>query len=71
MVQAMRAYKDAGFDGVMQPDHTPLVTVPAGCEAAAWHVGIAFAVGYMKAAAAAAGVAFETADGAAQGTAKL
>ena len=44
----------------MQPDHTPLVTLPEGSERAAWHVGTAFAVGYMKAAARAAGVPFET-----------
>ena len=61
MVEAMRAYAEAGFDGVMQPDHTPLVTVPPGCEGASWHVGMAFAVGYMKAAAKAAGVPFDTA----------
>ncbi len=33
------------FDGVLIPDHTPLVT----CDAP-WHAGMAYAVGYMKAA---------------------
>ena len=60
MVEAMKAYARVGFDGVMQPDHTPTVSLPAGSEAASWHVGTAFALGYMKAAATAAGVPFET-----------
>ena len=56
------ADKESGFDGVMQPDHTPLISLPPGSEDAGWHVGIAFAVGYMKAAATAAGISFDTAD---------
>ena len=114
MVAAMRSYKEAGFDGVFQPDHvsrirpctlaihtmtrmrahqvlpptltyihmivclpaclfvvclavstcvvrtqTPIVTLPPGLEGAAWHTGMAFAVGYMKAAAKAADYEFE------------
>ena len=47
----MKAYASVGFTGVMQPDHTPAVTLPPGSEGAVWHVGTAFAVGYMKAAA--------------------
>ena len=62
MVEAMKAYARVGFDGVMQPDHTPAVTLPTAVEAASWHVGTAFAVGYMKAAAYAAGIPFETAE---------
>ena len=30
MVEAMRAYAEAGFDGVMQPDHPPLVIAEIG-----------------------------------------
>jgi len=60
MVDAMKAYSKIGFTGAMQPDHTPLMTLPEGSERATWHVGTAFAVGYMKAAARAAGVPFET-----------
>jgi len=33
-----------GYEGVMIPDHTPLMTGPAG-----WHAGMAFAMGYMRA----------------------
>jgi mannonate dehydratase len=45
MLKAMRTYKEAGFEGVMIPDHSPKVTAPG-----AWHAGIAFALGYMRAA---------------------
>lgn len=48
---AMCAYRDVGFDGVMIPDHTPVLTGPGP-----WHAGMAFAVGYMRALARAAGV---------------
>jgi mannonate dehydratase len=34
----------SGFDGVLIPDHTPLMSCPAG-----WYAGMAFAMGYMKA----------------------
>ena len=54
MQSAIAAYRDAGFTGVITPDHTPSVSC-----AAPWHAGIAFAVGYIKAAAKAAGVVFE------------
>lgn len=33
-----------GFDGVLIPDHAPLMSCPAG-----WHAGMAFAMGYLKA----------------------
>ena len=33
-----------GFDGVLIPDHTPLMSSPGG-----WHAGMAFAMGYLKA----------------------
>ncbi len=44
MIAAMRAYAEVGFDGVMIPDHTPMVSC-----AAPWHAGMAFAIGYMRA----------------------
>jgi len=45
MLQAMRAYYESDFDGVLIPDHTPHVEgdTPWG------HRGRAYAVGYMKA----------------------
>jgi mannonate dehydratase len=33
-----------GYDGVIIPDHTPLMSCPAG-----WHAGMAYAMGYMRA----------------------
>lgn len=45
MLEAMRAYHESGFDGVLIPDHTPTLTCPAP-----WHAGMAFAVGYMRSA---------------------
>lgn len=44
MLEAMRAWHESGFDGVMIPDHTPATSCPAP-----WHAGIAFALGYMRA----------------------
>lgn len=44
MLEAMRVYHQAGFDGVLIPDHTPATS----CDAP-WHAGIAFALGYMRA----------------------
>ncbi len=45
MVRALRIYKQNNFDGVMIPDHTPQMTCPAP-----WHAGMAYALGYMRAA---------------------
>lgn len=45
MVQALRILHKNGFDGVMIPDHTPQMQC-----AAPWHAGMAFALGYMRAA---------------------
>ena len=45
MLDAMRAYKAAGFDGVMTPDHSPRVAGDTPFR----HRGMAFALGYMKA----------------------
>ncbi len=45
MLAAMRAYKEAGFDGVMTPDHAPKIAGDSdGLK------GRAFALGYMRAA---------------------
>lgn len=45
MLEAMRAYKEAGFEGVLIVDHTPGIVgdTPWG------HRGRAYAIGYMKA----------------------
>ena len=43
MLDALRIYYEAGFDGVMIPDHTPHTT----CDAP-WHAGMAFALGYIR-----------------------
>jgi mannonate dehydratase len=45
MFRALRTYAEHGYDGVFIPDHTPQMT----CDAS-WHAGMAYALGYMKAA---------------------
>ena len=45
MLRVLKILKQNGFDGVLIPDHTPQMT----CDAP-WHAGMAFAMGYMKAA---------------------
>ncbi|KRF42940.1 mannonate dehydratase [Paenibacillus sp. Soil787] len=45
MIKALRIFKKNKFDGVFIPDHTPQMT----CKAP-WHAGMAYALGYMKAA---------------------
>jgi mannonate dehydratase len=45
MVEVMRILYRNGFDGVMIPDHTPLLEC-----AAPWHAGMAYTLGYMRAA---------------------
>jgi mannonate dehydratase len=45
MLRALRTYAANGYDGVLIPDHTPQMMC-----AAPWHAGMAFALGYMKAA---------------------
>jgi mannonate dehydratase len=45
MLRILRILKKNNFDGVMIPDHTPQMT----CDAP-WHAGMAFALGYMRAA---------------------
>ena len=45
MLRALRLYHGHGYDGVLIPDHTPQVEC-----AAPWHAGMAYALGYMRAA---------------------
>ena len=45
MFRVLRQLNDSSFDGVLIPDHTPLMT----CDAP-WHAGMAYALGYMRAA---------------------
>ncbi|MFB9329409.1 mannonate dehydratase [Paenibacillus aurantiacus] len=45
MIRALRLCKRSGFDGVLIPDHTPMTQC-----AAPWHAGMAYALGYMRAA---------------------
>ncbi len=45
MIAALRIYQECGYDGVMIPDHTPHTS----CQAP-WHAGMAYALGYMRAA---------------------
>jgi mannonate dehydratase len=45
MLEALRIYRRNGFTGVIIPDHTPQMI----CDAP-WHAGMAYALGYMRAA---------------------
>ncbi len=45
MIKALRLLKKHSFNGVLIPDHTPEMS----CDAP-WHAGMAYALGYMKAA---------------------
>ncbi|MBA3947964.1 MAG: mannonate dehydratase [Herpetosiphonaceae bacterium] len=45
MLRVLRILHTNGYNGVLIPDHTPLIEC-----AAPWHAGIAYALGYMKAA---------------------
>lgn len=45
MIEVMRILKRNNFDGVMIPDHTPLLEC-----AAPWHAGMAYALGFMRSA---------------------
>ncbi|MDA1190552.1 MAG: mannonate dehydratase [Candidatus Poribacteria bacterium] len=44
MYDALTAYKEVGYDGVLIPDHTPRTKCSAP-----WHAGMAYALGYIKA----------------------
>lgn len=45
MLRVLRILKQNNYDGVLIPDHTPQMTCGAP-----WHAGMAFAMGYMRAA---------------------
>lgn len=45
MIRVLRILKKNGYDGVLIPDHTPQMSCGAP-----WHAGMAFAMGYMRAA---------------------
>ena len=45
MMRVLQILIQNAFDGVLIPDHTPQVACPAP-----WHAGMAYAMGYMKAA---------------------
>jgi mannonate dehydratase len=45
MFRALRGLRAVGFEGVLIPDHTPHLDCDAG-----WHAGMAYALGYMRAA---------------------
>jgi mannonate dehydratase len=45
MLRVLEILKRNRFDGVLIPDHTPAMAC-----AAPWHAGMAYAMGYMKAA---------------------
>ncbi len=45
MFRVLRILYENGFDGVIIPDHTPQMTCPAP-----WHAGMAYALGWMRAA---------------------
>ena len=51
MLKVLEILKRNKFDGVLIPDHTPQMAC-----AAPWHAGMAFALGYMKAAMQALGI---------------
>jgi len=45
MLRIVRILKQVGYDGVLIPDHTPEMSCGAP-----WHAGMAYALGYMRAA---------------------
>ena len=46
MIEALKAYRDSGFKGVIIPDHVPVINTVSE----PWHMGMAYSVGYIKAA---------------------
>jgi mannonate dehydratase len=48
MLAAMRTYKEIGYQGVMRPDHVPLLEGETGPATGYTMMGRLFAVGYMK-----------------------
>ena len=48
MVEAMRAYKEIGFSGVIRPDHVPKLATESGIANGYTMLGRLYAVGYMR-----------------------
>ena len=48
MAEAMRAYRDIGFDGPMRPDHVPQMVGEDDGEPGYTMLGRLFAWGYMR-----------------------
>ncbi|MEE2658849.1 MAG: mannonate dehydratase [Candidatus Latescibacterota bacterium] len=48
MVEAMKAYGDIGFDGVIRPDHVPKLATEPGTANGYTMLGRLYAVGYMR-----------------------
>ena len=48
MLAAMRTYKEIGYEGVMRPDHVPLLEGETGPATGYTMMGRLFAVGYMR-----------------------
>lgn len=48
MLEAMRAYRDVGFDGPMRPDHVPTMTGEDNSNPGYHTKGRLFAIGYMR-----------------------
>jgi len=48
MVEAMRAYREIGFDGPMRPDHVPMLVGEEGGEPGYTMLGRLFAFGYIR-----------------------
>ena len=47
MLKMARVFKEVGFDGMLQPDHMPLVDLPGVMGAS--EVGHVYALAYIKA----------------------
>ena len=56
MVEVMKAYKDIGFDGVIRPDHVPMMAGEFGTANGYSMLGRLYAVGYMRGIAESVGV---------------
>ena len=56
MVEAMRAYGEIGFDGVIRPDHVPLLETESGVANGYTMLGRLYAVGYMRGIAETSGI---------------
>jgi len=48
MLEAMRAYRDIGFEGVLRPDHVPTMEGDSNDNPSYSNIGRLFAIGYLK-----------------------